>query len=58
MDDVQIIENTREAMDTYGHWWGSSQLCLTKEQIQALLDGKCIACNDGEYATFISYDKE
>jgi hypothetical protein len=53
MDDVQIIENTEEAMNNYGHCWGSSKLCLTNEMLQALSDGKCIACNIGEYTTFV-----
>jgi hypothetical protein len=53
MEDYQIIENSEQAMDKYGHWWGSSKLYLTKEMIIALQNGKCIACNDGEYATFV-----
>jgi hypothetical protein len=58
MEDIQIIENTEEAQDIYGHWWGSSKLYLTKEMIDALLQGKCIACNDGEYATFVIYERK
>lgn len=57
MYDIQIIENTDEAMDDYGHWWGSSKLYLTSEMIRALQNGKCIACNDGEYATFVILEK-
>lgn len=56
MEGIEIIDNTEEAQDTYGHWYGSSKLVLTKEMLEALLEGKCIACNDGEYATFISYE--
>ena len=53
MFDVEIIENTKEAKDKYGHYYGSSELELTREMIQSILDGKCIACNDGEYSTFV-----
>lgn len=26
---------------------------ILNEMIKALIDGKCIACNNGEYSTFI-----
>lgn len=53
---VEIIDNTKEARDEYGHWWGSEDVVLNKEHIQALIDGKCIAFNDGEYAHFVSIE--
>lgn len=53
MEEVEIIDNTDEAKDKYGHMYGSSTLELTEEQFQAIRDGKCIACNDGEYSTFV-----
>lgn len=57
MNGVEIIENTETAMNKYGHFYGSSTLELTLEQFNAIKDGKCIACNDGEYSTFIVLEK-
>lgn len=53
MFDVRIIDNTDDARDEYGHWWGSDTFILSEEMIEALKNGKCVAGNDGEYATFI-----
>ena len=53
MYDVKIIENTDKAKNEYGYLWGSNTFYLTIEMIEALLNGKCIAGNDGEYVTFI-----
>lgn len=53
MEDVFIIENTREAQDKFGYNHGSSTLILNKEQLQALLEGKMLANDGGEYVTFI-----
>lgn len=53
MNDIKIIENTKEAMKEYGHCWGSEVVKLSKKQIKELLKGKCIAFNDGEYTTFL-----
>lgn len=54
--DIEIIDNTREARDEYGHLCGSWNVALIKEHIQALLNGKCIAFNDGEYSQFVSME--
>jgi hypothetical protein len=54
MNDIEIIENTDGGRENYGTLWGCGELVLTKEHIKALLEGKCIATNDGEYATFIT----
>lgn len=56
MDNVKIIENTRQAKDEYGYMWGSDTFYLTKEMIEALLNGKCIAGDNGEYVTFIEME--
>lgn len=55
-----IIENTREARDEYGHNYGSSIYVMSKNDIQALLDGKQLACeiNGNEYSLFIVLDEE
>ncbi|HHT97486.1 MAG TPA: hypothetical protein GXZ90_06300 [Clostridiales bacterium] len=52
--NVEIIDNTKEAEDNYGHLWGSSTAVITQEHIDALLNGKQIAFNDGEYSQFIT----
>jgi hypothetical protein len=56
-DKIVVIENTVAAQDEYGHMWGSYWNQITKEQIQALLDGKQIAFHNGEYTNFISLEK-
>ena len=33
-----IIENTQKAQDEYGHCYGSSDLKISKEDIEALLN--------------------
>lgn len=57
MDNVIIIENTNEAKYNYGYMWGADTFYLTKEMIIALLDGKCIAGDNGEYVTFIEMEQ-
>lgn len=52
--NVEIIDNTKEAEDNYGHSWGSSTAVIMQEHIDALLNGKQIAFNDGEYSQFIT----
>ena len=53
MDNVQIIENTEQAQKEYGYMWGEDTFYLTREMIEALLNGKCVAGDNGEYVTFI-----
>ena len=52
---VEVIDNSYEAMEKYGFYWGYSEYELTKEQVQQLLDGKIIAVNDGEYSAFFRF---
>ena len=58
--DFTIIENTKEAQDEYGHNYGSDTYYISKEDIQALLDGKQLACNinGNEYSLFIVLKEE
>ncbi len=42
----------------YGMNYGSSMLIITKEMIKALRKGLVVACNDGEYCTFIMIKRE
>ena len=53
MDNVQIIENTEQAQKEYGYMWGADTFYLTREMIEALLNGKYVAGDNGEYVTFI-----
>ena len=57
MEDIKIIDNTKEARENYGHLHGSTILELTQEQLDAIKDGKCLAWNDGEYSKFIVLKK-
>ena len=51
---MEIIENSNKSRDEYGHCYGSENIILTIEQVNALLNGKCIAFDDGEYTHFLS----
>lgn len=51
-DSAEVIDNSYEAMEKYGFFWGYSEYELTRDQVQQLLDGKIIAVNDGEYSAF------
>lgn len=57
MNNVKIIENTDKTKEEYGYMWGADTFVLTKEMIKALLEGKCIAGDNGEYVTFIVYEE-
>jgi hypothetical protein len=49
-----IIENTEKARDTFGWSYGGEVIIITKENINALLDGKQLAYCDGEYSHFVT----
>ena len=53
--NFEIIENTYNAQDEYGHCYGSETYNISKEDIEALLNGKQLATtiNCGEYSIFI-----
>ena len=53
---VIIIDNTDNARDGYSFFGADWE--LTEEQVQALLDGKCLALSDGEYMHFLSLERE
>ena len=36
--------------------WGAGTFYLTQEMIEALLNGKCIAGDNGEYVTYIEME--
>lgn len=60
MSDFSIIENTSEARDQYGYAYGADYFTISKEDIEALNNGKCLAVdiNAGEYVAFIALGKE
>lgn len=53
MNNVKVIDNTPEALREYGYMWGADTFILTKDMLQELQNGKCIAGDNGEYVTFI-----
>lgn len=54
---TEIIEPTREAVEKYGFGYGAEFLQFSKEDVQALLDGKIVVWNDGEYSHFVRLRK-
>lgn len=56
MDNVKIIENTEQAKKSMVIFGGADTFYLTREMIEALLNGKCIAGDNGEYVTFIELE--
>lgn len=54
-DGFEIIENTYEAKAKFGFNYGAETYFITKEDIEALLNGKALATdiNYGEYSLFI-----
>jgi hypothetical protein len=55
-DGVDIVEPTIEAMDKQGYGWGAGFIILTKKDIDALLSGKLLAYDDGEYMAYFIYE--
>lgn len=56
MDNVKIIDNTEQSKKEYGYMWGADTFYLTREMIEALLNGKCIVGDNGEYVTSIELE--
>ena len=54
-DDFEIIENTAEGKDNFGHCYGSQTYQISHKSINALLEGKALAAtvNGNEYTIFI-----
>jgi len=51
---LQILEPTEEAKQKFLYRYGVSEVHLTPEQLQALMDGRMLAWHDGEYSTFVA----
>lgn len=49
-----IIDNTKDAMDKFARDKGNTEIVITPEDIDALIEGKCLAFFDGEYSHFIT----
>lgn len=51
----EIIENTDKSKIKFGYRFGGFDIKLTKEDIEALIEGKCVATtiNCEEYSIFI-----
>ena len=51
---IKIIENTEEARDEEGYLCGSVIYEISKEELKALQDGKCLSTEiNNEYRIFI-----
>ena len=50
---VEILDATDEAQEGYDACCGADVITLYPQHVQALLDGKMLAWNDSEYATFV-----
>lgn len=53
-DDIHICKIGGEV----NPMWGMSCILLSKEQIDALLNGDCVWLTDGEYATVLRAEQE
>lgn len=58
MNNFEIIENTDKARIKFEeHFYGSDRYFITKGDLKALLEGKCLASEiNGEYAIFIELE--
>lgn len=59
MSDFEIIENTWEAKEKFSFCYRAETKFITKEDIEALLNGKALASdiNCYEYSLFIELEK-
>ena len=55
-ESLEIIDDTKNGRDDYGHSYGSEDIVLGAEHIQAILAGKVVAFSDGEYTHFLQID--
>lgn len=54
MSDFSVINNSLEAMKEFGLQYGYETFKITRNDIQALLDGKILAGDyDGGYSIFV-----
>jgi urease accessory protein UreE len=56
---LQIIENIPNEIENFHkRGWGGDEYTITMKEIKALLDGKCLAIDDGEYTHVLYLNKE
>jgi len=55
---TSIIDNINKAKNDFGKACGWDDIILSKEHVDALNNGKCIAVYDGEYVNFISFGEK
>lgn len=58
MASAFIICNNEEEVKSNESCWGNTTFELSAEDIAALLKGKTLACDDGEYGIFIKLKGE
>ena len=56
--NVTVIEPTLKAIEEYGTNCGYEVVELNEDDINAIRNGKMLAFDDGEYSTFLIYNKE
>lgn len=58
--EIDMIDNSLEGREKFGIAYGAEDFCISKKQVEELLNGKTIAVdvNCGEYSVFISLDDE
>jgi hypothetical protein len=54
--EVTVLEANDDEQDKYGHRYGSDTVILSMNHIMALIAGKMLSWNDGEYSTFVILD--
>ncbi len=57
-EEIDVIENSQEAMEEFGFCYGAYGYKITKKQAEALLNGKIIAIDvDCEYSVFLRLEE-
>jgi len=52
------MKREREKYEEDEVLYASIHVQLTKDELNAILEGKCYTTNDGEYAIFVTLDRE
>ena len=58
MKSFKIIDNTDEAKDKEGWLYGGAEYVISKEELDALLKGKCLSTEiNAEYRIFVRLEE-
>ncbi|EHI70624.1 hypothetical protein ACVRY7_07990 [Streptococcus ictaluri] len=57
-EEVSVLKNDSEISELHKKWWGGENIEITKEMLEALLDGKALGWDDGEYSHVIALSTE